>query len=73
MHLFTEAAFKNIAYMHGIWIFFEYCAFHTLYYVCRYVLGFLFSREKRGIEEFDGEEFLTRKTDEKSEELFSLK
>ena len=31
MHLFTEAAFKNIAYMHGIWIFFEYCAFHTLY------------------------------------------
>ena len=38
MHLFTEAAFKNIAYMHGIWIFFEYCAFHTLYYACRYVL-----------------------------------
>ena len=38
MHLFTEAAFKNIAYMHGIWIFFEYCAFHTLYWnVVRYV------------------------------------
>ena len=33
----------------------------------------LIPREKRGNEEFDGEEFLTRKSDEKNEELTSLK
>ena len=30
-------------------------------------------REKQGIEEFDDEEFLTRKTDEENEELTGLK
>ena len=33
----------------------------------------LIPREKRENEEFDNEEFLTRKTDEKNEELTSLK
>ena len=32
-----------------------------------------FPREKRENEEFDDEEFLTRKTDEKNEELTTLK
>ena len=34
---------------------------------------FLFSREKRGIEEFDGEKFLTRKTDREKRGIHSLK
>ena len=36
-------------------------------------LRIAFSREKRGIEEFYDEEFLTRKTGEKNEKLTGLK
>ena len=36
-------------------------------------LHFLFPREKRENEEFHDEKFLTRKTDEKTEELTSVK
>ena len=36
-------------------------------------LRMAFPREKRENEEFDDEEFLTRKTDEKNEELTTLK
>ena len=38
-----------------------------------YRLHFGFPREKRGNEEFDDEEFLARKIDEKNEELTTLK
>ena len=38
-----------------------------------YPLRVAIPREKRGIEEFDDEEFLTRKTDEENEELTGLK
>ena len=43
--------------------------------VCIFVwaIRFAIPREKRGIEEFDDEEFLTRKTDEENEELTGLK
>ena len=37
------------------------------------LLRFAIPREKRGIEEFDDEEFLTRKTGEKNEKLTGLK
>ena len=40
-------------------------------YLLRVLMAF--PREKRENEEFDDEEFLTRKTDEKNEELTSLK
>ena len=39
----------------------------------RSLLRIAFSREKRGIEEFYDEEFLTRKTGEKNEKLAGLK
>ena len=38
-----------------------------------YLLRFAIPREKRGIEEFDDEEFLTMKTGEKNEKLTGLK
>ena len=43
-------------------------------HTCTYILlRVAIPREKRGIEEFDDEEFLTRKTGEKNEKLTGLK
>ena len=44
----------------------------TRLFSCWYILRVVIPREERGIEEFNGEEFLARKSGEENEELTGL-